>query len=112
MTIKPKILCDIADIADGTSKGFSLYDTSDVQDIFIVNRDNQLYAYENHCPHTGVNLNWQADVFMDIENFYIQCAVHGARFNVDDGLCVWGPCVNQSLKPVKIEVQDGKVVLI
>ena len=112
MTSTPIVLCNVTDITEGNSKGFSLNDTAGVQDIFVVRRDNQFYAYENHCPHTGVSLNWQPDVFMDMENFYIQCSVHGARFNVEDGLCVWGPCVKQSLNAVKIEVQDDKIVLL
>ena len=110
MTTTPKILCDVTEISEGNSKGFSLHNTPGIQDIFIVNRDNQFYAYENHCPHTGVSLNWQPDVFMDMENFYIQCSVHGAKFNVEDGLCVWGPCVKQSLKAVTIEIQGTKIV--
>ncbi len=106
-----KILCNISDIPEGTTKGFSLTTDNNVQDIFIVNRDNQFYGYENHCPHTGVNLNWQPDIFMDFDNNYIQCSVHGARFNVESGLCVWGPCVNQSLKKIEIEVHNGNIAL-
>ena len=81
------------------------------QDIFIVNRDNQFYAYKNSCPHTGVSLNWQPNVFMDYDNFYIQCAIHAARFEVESGLCVWGPCVNRSLQKIKLEIIDDKIFL-
>jgi len=81
------------------------------QDIFIVNRESQYFAYKNSCPHTGASLNWQPNVFMDYDNFYIQCAIHAARFEVESGLCVWGPCVNRSLQKIKLKIVDDKIFL-
>ena len=104
-------LCNTCDISLDGTKGFSLKNKEE-QDIFIVNRNNQFYAYKNDCPHTTGPLNWQDDVYMDLENFYIQCSIHGARFEVETGLCVWGPCVKRSLTPIKIEVDDGKIFLL
>lgn len=70
---------------------------------------NEYYAYENHCPHTGVPLNWQPDQFYDLDYHYLQCGMHGALFQVYDGLCVRGPCLGQSLTALKIVVEEGTV---
>ena len=104
-------LCEKKDILNDSCKGFSISEDKDAQDIFIVNRSDNYYAYKNSCPHTGVNLNWQPDVFMDYDNFYIQCSVHAARFEVETGFCVWGPCANQSLKKVDITITQDKIFL-
>lgn len=102
-------LCKTSEIPIDTSKGFALENDNEEQTIFIINRNNQYYAYKNFCPHTGVPLNWQEDVYMDLDNLYIQCSIHGARFEVETGFCVWGPCVNQSLIPIDIEISHGKI---
>ena len=104
-------LCNISDIKKDECKGFSLSDDKDSQDIFIANRDDKYFAYKNSCPHTGASLNWQPDVFMDYDNFYIQCSIHAARFEVETGFCVWGPCANQSLKKIDISIIDNKIYL-
>jgi len=108
-----RFLCNTTDIPPDACKGFSLNEVPDKksQDIFIVNRNNQFYAYKNSCPHTGASLNWQPDIFMDYDNFYIQCSIHAARFEVETGICVWGPCVNQSLKKTELTVIDNKIFL-
>ena len=104
-------LCSIKEIPPGECKGFSLTN-SEEQDMLIVNRNNRFYAYTNNCPHTTGPLNWQDDVFMDLENFYIMCSIHGARFEVETGLCVWGPCAKRSLTPVKIKIEDEQIFLM
>lgn len=104
-------LCNTSDIAFDSSKGFALEKDDEEQTVFIVNRNNHFYAYKNFCPHTGATLNWQSDAYMDYDNLYIQCSIHGARFEVETGFCVWGPCANQSLISVAIEVKDGKIYL-
>lgn len=111
--MKARFLCDTSSIPEDGCKGFSLSDNPDEthQDIFIVNRNKQYYAYRNACPHTGANLNWQADMFMDYDNFYIQCSIHAARFEVESGFCVWGPCANQSLTKADLHIIDNKIYL-
>ena len=94
------------------SKAYSLTINNKRLDIFVVHYREKFYAYENHCPHTGINLNWQPDQFLDITGQRIQCATHGARFRIEDGLCEWGPCLGQRLRPLGIEVQNEELILI
>ncbi|MDH5326202.1 MAG: Rieske 2Fe-2S domain-containing protein [Gammaproteobacteria bacterium] len=75
--------------------------------LFIIKRAQRFFAYLNRCPHTGVSLNWQPDQFLDYENEFIQCAMHGALFQVEDGLCIRGPCVGRSLTPVTLTEKDN-----
>ncbi len=101
----------VSDIPENGSKGFILEQNQKPFSIFIIKHKSQLFAYKNHCPHTGANLNWQPDVFMDYEHRYIQCAIHGAKFEVETGLCIWGPCATQSLTNVDVVIKDGEIFL-
>lgn len=112
MTTNKQAICNINDIPEDGCKGFSINSQNRELDIFILKRSGKLYAYRNHCPHTGANLNWQPDVFMDYDDLYIQCTIHGARFEVETGLCVWGPCVNQSLMKIKFQIIDNNIYLL
>jgi len=98
----------VKNIPENGSKGFTLEQD---QNIFIVKHQSQLFAYRNQCPHTGANLNWQPDVFMDYEHRYIQCAIHGAKFEIETGLCIWGPCASQSLTKVDVVIENGEIFL-
>ena len=112
MCLEKHWLCYLKDIPENAGLGMTIpYRDKDVE-IFILKRNNKIFAYKNRCPHTGANLNWQPDVFMDYENTYIQCAIHGAKFDIETGLCVWGPCVQQSLEKVPISIEHGCVYAV
>ena len=102
------LLCSIDDIPESDSKGFTHQD----QSIFAVKKDGQLYLYKNVCPHMGMPLNWVPDKFLTIDKSLIQCSVHGAQFNIENGLCVAGPCQRARLRPVNFSVKDGAVYII
>lgn len=98
-------LCHINDLAEDSSKQFDFPDTN----IFAVKKDGQLYVYKNICPHLGVELNWQEDQFLDMDGSLIQCATHGALFLIDNGECVAGPCLGESLSPIEFEIIDNVI---
>ena len=105
-------LCDAADIADPGSRGFTL-DTGEALPfrLFVVHKRGALNAYVNSCPHTGAPLEWMPDQFLDFDNSFIQCAIHGALFRPEDGYCLRGPCVGSSLQSLALRVQKGKVMV-
>ena len=74
MTAEKLYLCELADIADPGSKGFTLQ--QEEVTVFIVHFQNKVYGYLNRCPHTGAPLEWKPDQFLDFENRFIQCAMH------------------------------------
>ena len=99
------ILCHSNSIAEGKSKGFQLGERF----IFAVKKHDRIYLYENVCPHLGIQLEWQPDEFLDIEASMIQCSSHGALFRIEDGECLLGPCMGQSLIAVAFTINDGQI---
>ncbi|MDB4002354.1 hypothetical protein N9449_06575 [Oceanospirillaceae bacterium] len=49
------------------------------------------------------------DQFLDEDKQFIQCATHGALFTIENGLCISGPCNNQSLVSLYVEERDEKI---
>jgi len=98
-------LCELSDIPE--QEGVSIQ--TDDGEIVMLQRDRQVYAYRNNCPHLGVDLNFQPNVFMDLDGMFIQCANHGALFQVEDGLCIHGPCQGQSLTAVPVQLIGSTV---
>lgn len=106
-------LCHINDITDPGAKGFKIKQKRAERLVFLVKKEGQVYAYENHCPHAGINLEWQEDDFLDINKEHIQCSVHGALFQIENGDCMGGPCNGEGLTPASINVDDqGNIQLL
>lgn len=104
-------ICDFHELDDLSSKEFTIKIGEKVKDAFLVKFNDHCYAFENSCPHTGVNLNWQAGQFFSFDGLYLQCSLHGALFEPDSGTCVRGPCINDRLQPIKIVREDDVVYL-
>ena len=102
-------LAKTGEIAEDAAKEFSLTQYDPPVELFVIRKGQRFYAYLNHCPHTGVNLNWMPDQFFDIDNEYIQCATHGALFTVENGYCVRGPCAGASLIPASVVIQGDMI---
>lgn len=79
--------------------------------LFIVHHPQGVNAYRNSCPHTGAPLNWLPNQFLDLDGTLIQCSLHGALFLPSSGVCIAGPCRNQSLTPAPIKVKEGCVIV-
>lgn len=105
-------LCALADIADPGGRGFVVERDGEKQEIFIVRRGQSVFGYVNDCPHVGTPLDWQPDVFLNVDKTLIQCSTHGALFRIADGVCVEGPCRGDRLKAVHVKLVDGMVVLV
>ena len=102
-------LCAFEELPELGSRGFQSEDSNPPLNIFLVRRYSEIFAYENVCPHTQGPLDWQPDVFLDPDQAYIQCASHGALFEIDNGLCIYGPCQEESLIALNCYVENGWV---
>lgn len=103
-------LCAVADVPTPGSRGFEFdNDGAEPLRLFVVRQGDVVAAYRNRCPHTGAPLEWQPDQFLDSDNSYIQCAIHGALFRPEDGYCVRGPCAGGWLERLDLMVVDGRV---
>jgi len=108
---KPYPVCHKEDIPENGSKGFSIEARSGEIEFFVVRKNNRYFAYVNSCPHTNINLEWVADQFLDMNNNLIQCSLHGAKFMIEDGLCIFGPCLGKKLKSLDIRIEDDYLQL-
>ena len=104
-------ICVIDDIPLNGAKGFMIDNNDFPLQLFVIRKDKNIHAYENRCPHMGTNLDWQPDQFLDLSNSLIQCSTHGALFRIEDGLCVFGPCINQSLTEITSEIRNNNVIV-
>ena len=109
---KLALICSLDRLSDPGSFGFSLESGGQRVDGFVVYRDGEVFAYRNSCPHTGSPLDWVDHQFLDLDGSLIQCAVHDARFLIDTGECVFGPCPGESLEPLDVRIEDGQVYLL
>ena len=98
-------VCKIDDVPDEGARGFYIEGHS----LVALRKDGQFHLYLNWCPHLGIELNFQPDVFLDMDNEFIQCANHGALFRVEDGECLSGPCSGQSLQAVPFTIEGDEV---
>ena len=104
-------LCRVDDIAEGTAKVFSFGGGKDMFEMFVLRRPEGLFAYVNDCPHARSPLDWRPGEFLTRDKTLLLCTMHGARFSIEDGTCVMGPCVGDSLTKVPIEVRVGAIFI-
>lgn len=101
------LLGDINEFTEGEAYGIDL----DGLSIVLIRWHGRFFLYENHCPHRGIRLEWQPNQFLDYERQFIQCAMHGALFRIDDGECIAGPCPGEILTSVPFHIDEGKIYL-
>jgi nitrite reductase/ring-hydroxylating ferredoxin subunit len=105
-------LCSPDDISDPGAKSFDIKQGPQTVSLFVVHKDGAFNAYINSCPHTGVNLEWQEDQFLDMDNMFIQCSTHDALFEIDSGLCIAGPCIGDSLQPLELVIDNDTLSVV
>ena len=68
-------LCHQHEIIENQPRDFDIdiETLHDINSVVLLRHDNQLYCYQNRCPHLGIPLNWQPDDFLSIEKTHIQC---------------------------------------
>lgn len=102
------VLCRLSDLEATGAKGVVL---ADGRDIVLVRAGGAICAYVNSCAHQGVPLEMFPDRFLDAERKHLVCTAHGARFRIDDGLCVSGPCIGKRLQTIPVALCDGQIEL-
>jgi len=107
MTPSSYTVCSLDTLKKQNTIGFSFAGV----DGFVVLKDNAVFAYVNSCPHIGMNLEFVKDRFLDPEGRFIQCSMHGALFEIDNGKCVHGPCLNQHLNPLDVSITGDSVIV-
>ena len=107
-----RALARIARIEDG---GFleveAMLEGGDAESLILHRDGDAVRAWLNVCPHAGRRLDWAPGRFLKSKAGELVCAVHGATFELQGGVCVAGPCRGDSLRAVAIEIVDGDVRL-
>lgn len=105
------VFSQLSQLPDGATRSFDLGEGEWPLRGFLVRVGEAVHAYVNRCPHAGRQLNFMPDRFLTPDGEFIQCIAHGALFEKATGLCIAGPCVDDSLKSVDVKVIDGQVCL-
>lgn len=103
-----RALCRLQDLVDGDAKGFEGAPGSFIG-LLAVRQGGRVHVYRNACPHIGTPLDWTPDRFLSVDRRHLICATHGAKFTIDTGECVSGPCRGDRLQPVETTIRDGIV---
>ena len=77
----------------------------------LVREGDVVHAFLNRCPHAGRPLNFGSGGFLTPDSEFLQCHAHGALFEKSTGLCIAGPCVEDSLRRLPVAVVAGEVRL-
>ena len=104
-------LCRLEEIANPGGREFTFGKGPAPFEMFVVRKGGRAFGYFNVCPHAGSPLNWVPGQFLDPTQTVIQCATHGAQFDIADGACVGGPCPGTKLTPVPVTVIDGRILI-
>jgi nitrite reductase/ring-hydroxylating ferredoxin subunit len=110
MPREPRALCRVTDIPADGAKGFPGLDGAFTGLVAIRQGDN-IYVYENACPHIGTPLDWTPDRFLSADGRTLICATHGAVFTIATGTCISGPCRGDRLTPVDVVIRDGVILI-
>lgn len=102
MTPATPIKLDISTLDEDHCLSFSLSG----QSCFVVKKSGQYHAYLNQCPHTGASLEFVENQFLTFDKSLIQCALHGALFDIETGACISGPCAGQALTALTTELEE------
>lgn len=72
----------------------------------------ELRAYLNRCEHLPIPLNAGGPDFLTADRRELLCRTHGARYRLEDGHCVHGPCAGRALRPLALSVEADCVYVL
>jgi len=101
-----------AALREGESLKFGYTEDGREREGFIVRHGGRLFAYRNQCRHIPMTMDWVENRFLSRDGCHIQCATHGALYDIASGLCVAGPPEGKILGRFEIETDGDEVVVI
>ena len=100
------------DLSDTDAKGMVARVNGKQRNILVARKGKKVFAYLNWCPHNQVLIDQIPNKFFNSDKSYIQCSKHGALFNINDGLCIEGPCEGEFLKSLDTIIENGIIYLV
>ena len=102
-----KFLCRTDEIAEGQARSIIIGEGANRRDIVVVRKGGKIFAYVNSCPHQAMPLETFPDKFLNEDRTLFVCSTHGARFRVEDGFCISGPCEGKALVSLPLSLDEG-----
>lgn len=106
------VVADAASLGDRQTAKFTFMDGVDRKEGFVIARAGRLFAYRNECRHIPMTMDWVENRFLSRNRRFIQCATHGARYEIETGLCVDGPPAGETLRSLKVSIEGNDAIVI
>ena len=103
-------IIDIDDIGESLLVTLRQKETGDRKEAVIVRRKDEFKCWLNYCKHI-TTINIQKGEEAPIREDEIVCENHGAMFNLDSGICTFGPCKGAVLDEVDVVTESGSIML-
>jgi nitrite reductase/ring-hydroxylating ferredoxin subunit len=103
-------VCPLDQLPPGRTAKFAWEEAGGRRSGLAVNYRGQVRAYVNQCAHIPLSLDVFENDFFDEACRYLVCAMHGALYEPDTGVCVSGPPLGAALDPIRVAVEEGQVV--
>jgi nitrite reductase/ring-hydroxylating ferredoxin subunit len=104
-------VCDDASLAEGRTAKFRIGSGNPPREGFVIRYQGRLHAYRNECRHVPMTMDWVENRFLSRDGCWIQCATHGALYEIASGVCVAGPPAGKTLLRLAVEVTAGSIVV-
>ncbi|RMD84329.1 MAG: Rieske (2Fe-2S) protein [Candidatus Dadabacteria bacterium] len=98
-------------LGHGQTRKFRFEDACGEREGFVVRWQGRLYAYINECRHIPLSLDWTDNRFFSRDGRYLQCATHGALYEVETGRCVAGPPAGLRLQALPVTEAGGRILV-
>ncbi len=107
-----QIICATNALSEGTSLKFRIRDEAGFHEAFLIRHAGRYHAYRNVCAHMALTLDLDDNDFFTVDNQALICKTHGAIYRPDDGYCISGPCIGESLQTVAVEERPDGIALV
>src|SRR3954447_19598418 len=94
-------VCEVSALPTGYCRRFPL---PDGRELAIFNVKGEYYAIDNFCPHRGAALSEGI-----VDDYIVECGLHGWRFDVRTGQCVTVP---ERLRTFRVKVEDEMLFVV
>lgn len=101
--------CDkkpLVNIKQLTNAKTLMIDSPDGRSLVLIKYEDGVRCYLNNCPHQDVPLDEAYKIDVNPFEKTLKCSVHDAYFNIEDGLCIEGPCWDESLETVAVKIDE------
>lgn len=105
------VLAPLHSLPEGELVEHEVMLAGELESVLLLRTGEQVRGWINVCPHAGRRLDYAPGQFLRAGNGELVCPVHGATFELDQGVCTAGPCRGQSLRVLSLQVAGGQVLL-